>query len=161
MKLTDLNPETATLEDFYEFFAAIPEDKWCVIRFEHNGRHCARGHLGTRDRLMPAPLEQRLKFLLISGGSGLSELVEANNGIMWPYGEIANNGAKHRVLKFLANLCETKNAAANQTNVTENPASESQPCSSKRSDREVTTAASVLAPYERPLAAPHVETVGS
>jgi len=38
-----------TLLDYYKFFKAIPSNKWCKHRLVDNqGRHCVRGHLGTR-----------------------------------------------------------------------------------------------------------------
>lgn len=45
-KVTNLNLQTA--EDFYKFFAAIPEEKWtCTSLDRGNGVHCILGHLGV------------------------------------------------------------------------------------------------------------------
>lgn len=34
--------------EFHYFFEAIPEEKWCVGKLSHKGKHCALGHLGMR-----------------------------------------------------------------------------------------------------------------
>lgn len=35
-----------TLEEFRDYFAGIPEEKWCVIEIENDsGQRCAMGHL--------------------------------------------------------------------------------------------------------------------
>jgi hypothetical protein len=43
----DATKELKTAEDFRDFFAGIPEDKWCVGFYtDRQDRHCALGHLG-------------------------------------------------------------------------------------------------------------------
>jgi hypothetical protein len=42
-------PAMNTLLDYYNFFKAIPSNKWCKYKLTNDkGCHCARGHLGTR-----------------------------------------------------------------------------------------------------------------
>jgi hypothetical protein len=34
-----------TVQEFYDFFAAIPANKWCRFSFTNGDSHCAQGHL--------------------------------------------------------------------------------------------------------------------
>lgn len=59
-----------TAADFREFFAAIPDEKWTIRRFDDgSGCHCAFGHLGVnqRDRGLTKPA-MKLKMIAESLG---------------------------------------------------------------------------------------------
>jgi hypothetical protein len=56
--MTTTNPMSAntqqelnTAEEFRDFYAAIPEDKWGMFHFVQDGRCCALGHLGMRHEM--------------------------------------------------------------------------------------------------------------
>lgn len=68
-----------TLPEFIAFFRSIPDEQWCVSLFtDRLGRHCARGHLGTRigvpDCMYPAD---------ITIGLLAPSIAEVNNGHRW------------------------------------------------------------------------------
>lgn len=117
--LEQLAQPDSTLQDFIEFFSAIPEEKWTVGQLvDSEGRCCARGLLGTRsdmakEEFYQSPADRRLTELLPGGetwGSrgncsvGMFKLIMANNGNIRSGEQIAREGAKQRVLDHLTSL---------------------------------------------------------
>ncbi len=71
-------PVLKTKKDFYEFFEAIPDQKWNKGNFKRGSTYCALGHLGCRNKepsqITPAlreweETENGLNFLAL-GGTG-------------------------------------------------------------------------------------------
>lgn len=62
MKPVTLKPENLhTAEEFYMFFAAIPDERWTTDAYCKDGKFCAEGHLGRRERVeMPKPIRDAL-----------------------------------------------------------------------------------------------------
>ena len=85
----------SSLDDFIEYFEAIPASRWCrfVFKDEH-GRKCAQGHLGADPLHTPVRVD-RLHDLV---GLGLASV---NNG---EHPNYQKGNIKTRVLTFLKDV---------------------------------------------------------
>ncbi len=99
-------PVLETKKDFYEFFKAIPEEKWTKGAFVNRDSYCALGHLGVRAGSFGSsstPLYQwenskNGKNFSALGGSG-DGLMDANDSGYAKYDE-----PKKAVLAYVKNL---------------------------------------------------------
>jgi hypothetical protein len=92
-----------TLPEYYEFFEAIPEDKWCVGKFKNEqGQMCAVGHVAgplgdwfTRSH----PIRSKMSIKGDIRNHGTYDAANINNGS----GEMADLGEtpKERVLNAI------------------------------------------------------------
>lgn len=90
-----------TLQDYYNFFAAIPDEKWCRFQLlDNEGRSCARGHLGSRlptgQIVATEPLEV-LEFYKLLGASKWI-VTNINDGVSVNYPQTT---PKERILAFI------------------------------------------------------------
>lgn len=72
-----------TLLDYYNFFKAIPSNKWCKYKLTNDkGCHCARGHLGTKLILGEGCIEspEAIKFYELTN-SGSIIISTINDGV--------------------------------------------------------------------------------
>lgn len=59
--------ELKTLQDFYDFYFAIPDELWCTENFTtEDGRCCAAGHLGRRPMVACPALDWLCNLLGVS-----------------------------------------------------------------------------------------------
>lgn len=91
--------QTKTLKtktDFYKFFQAIPNEKWCTGSFNGHGRYCALGHLGLRnsDEDFTLPNIQNLKKL----GGSTDQIISINDN------KGLGGTIKERVLNYVKSL---------------------------------------------------------
>ena len=91
-----MTPEDChNLEDYIAFFRAIPEERWCEIRWRGpDDRRCAQGLLGCTSR-RDTPSYRRLKAL------GVTDLEEVNDGVAPGYSQPT---PKQRVLAYLEDV---------------------------------------------------------
>lgn len=55
-------PLLRTAQEFRDFFAAIPDEKWCIHKFvNEHGQCCAQGHLGMTSWGFVTPDARRLQ----------------------------------------------------------------------------------------------------
>lgn len=87
--------ELITIDDFIEFYEAIPEDKWCTKRLlSTNGSRCAIGHLGRY-----TPNAQRLMELFSTGLE--TTVTYVNDGFMSAF---TATTPKQRILNALTDI---------------------------------------------------------
>lgn len=55
-----------TLEQFRDYFAGIPEERWCVGKFVIDSKCCARGHLGSRSGIIITKADDNFAGLIMS-----------------------------------------------------------------------------------------------
>jgi hypothetical protein len=102
-----------TLADFIRYFADIPHADWCENFFEDEGRCCARGHLGTRNRSGATKPEAILEGQLgVHNCGGIQAMVDINNRLGASYAgqryghRYIQEHPKDRVMAFLRDLAK-------------------------------------------------------
>jgi len=98
--------EFESIQDFIDFYEAIPEEKWTTGNYEKDGRCCAYGHLGFRGKIwnQEDPILQKLFFVL--QGLNINNLIDINDGI-----DVKSLGPtpKQRILNYFKELqCQSK-----------------------------------------------------
>ena len=95
-----------SVEQFLNYFATIPDEKWCVDYYhrnlgQENEQHCARGHLCLNGQLGETVADNTLMKLA-------PDIYNVNNGYLTK-GVVANRnvGIKDRVLDYLRLLLPT------------------------------------------------------
>jgi hypothetical protein len=95
-----------TLQDYYDFYAAIPANKWCVDSLEDNGKCCAIGHLGLRSTFDKRPATiARLAKLINYPSDYPSPIVNVNNLSAYSIDGVnyKQKNPRARVLAYLRN----------------------------------------------------------
>lgn len=93
--------EFKTLEEYAEFFEAIPEEKWCIEDYKHENQMCSIGHLTNGQGDNDSPTRHPFRKLL-EGGDLASGPTFINDGI-WQGAVFMDLGdtPKERILNAL------------------------------------------------------------
>lgn len=68
-----------TLQEFYDFYSAIPDERWCIGEFVKGKTSCALGLIGERGDCPDLSFSTKLFTKLL--GLSMEEIIFVNDGL--------------------------------------------------------------------------------